>query len=145
MRQTYNPLLEFLTARTQPDGEASRANRRRPTASTIELSWIEKGCWKSSTARFLDISRGGAALSSPVLPTIGGIGRLRCLEEDGSPWVEVKILGVDRHTKGRHRVRVRFEGGCPGFLLRLAILGGPEARADDEPFPQYSWLGTESD
>jgi hypothetical protein len=145
MSHSPNRILEFLTARPKPDGEASRSNRRRASSSVVDLSWLENGRWESTRAKLLDISRGGAGMTSRQAPPVGGLARLRFVEGEGSPWVEVKILGVEPEGSQEHRVRIRFEGHCPSVILRLAVLG-PESQEDpSETEPRYSWAKTNRD
>jgi PilZ domain len=144
MGEPPNRILEFLTSPPQPDGEASRSNRRRRSSAPIELSWLDGQTWRTTRARLLDISRGGAGLVSAQPPPLTRVARLRFLRGEGSPWVEVEILGVEPVTSKRHRVRVRFEAPCPSFLLRLAVLDAVEV-AEEEPGVRYTWVGTDSE
>jgi hypothetical protein len=139
MSQEPNRMLEFLTARPKVDGDGCRSNRRRPSSSLIDLSWLDEGCWRSSRARLLDISRGGAGVLCGENPPVGSLARLRFVEGEGSPWVEVKILGSEPQEKGRFRVRLRFEGHCPSIILRLAVLGPSETDEECQAVPRYRW------
>ncbi len=142
MPERPNRILEFLTAPSRPDGEASRSNSRRPVSCLIELSWLDEGRWVASRGTLIDISRGGAGIRLRHAPPASSMARLRVIEGEGSPWVEIKVLEVVDDAPDQQRVRIRFEGRCPGFILRQAVLSGTEE--EDEPpvgYP-YTWSRT---
>ncbi len=127
MRDSPNRILEFLTAKAKPAGDACRSNPRRRSSIRIELAWAEEKEWRTIPARLRDISRGGAALFARSAPPLTRKARLRIVKEDGCPWIEAEILGVVQETPTRYRIRVQFEAPCPNLLLRLAILDGLES------------------
>ncbi len=127
-----NRILEFLTAPARPEGEASRGNRRRRSTARVQLSWAEGDDGRSIRGRLRNISRGGAALVAIQPPPVGARARLRLVEGEGTPWIEVEILAADPDARGRRKIRLRFLEPCPSFLLRLAILGSDPA---DEEVP----------
>jgi hypothetical protein len=125
-RDTPNRMLEFLTTPPRPDGEASRANRRRSSKVRVELSFVGERGWKTTKARLRDIGRGGAALVAREVPPAGSLVRMRIIEAGDCPWVEGRILAAEPLAHLKHRVRVRFIEPCPSFFLGLAVLDRTE-------------------
>ena len=143
MSEPPNRVLEFLTAPVRPNGDSCRANRRRASSVPIEFAWCLGHQWRSTKAKLLDISRGGACVLVADPPPMTVKARFRFLMEQGSPWVEVEILEVERHSR-RHRVRVRFDGPCPNFVLRSAVLDGSEGpEAIPEVRPTWAAMSSE--
>jgi hypothetical protein len=139
MSRKPNRVLEFLTAPAQANGEASRSNRRRRSSAPVEFSWFQESHWRTTRAKLHDISRGGASLITPEPPPLTRKARLRFIEREGSPWIEAEILEVMPESPGRHRVRIRFEGPCPGFVLMTAVLEEEET-PDETPGHRYEWV-----
>ncbi len=136
MSDQPNRMLEFLTNPLRPIGDASRGNRRLPCRSPIALSWPTPNGVQTIRGRLRDISRAGAGLLAASSPPLTRQARIRLTEGEGTPWLEVEIIGVEVERYKRVRIRLRFLEPCPSFILRTAVLG-PEARdADDEPTPQ---------
>lgn len=144
MNQPPNRILEFLTAKPQPEGDACRTNRRRRSASEIQFAWSEGPDWRTVRARLRDISRGGASLFATQPPPLTRRARIRFVEGEGSPWVEAEVLEVVSDSRKRHRVRIRFESPCPSFILRLAVLGLSEAE-DEVVGMRYEWVAVDPD
>jgi PilZ domain len=141
MSESPNRVLEFLTAPAKPAGEASRSNRRRKTNVLIEFAWSEGETWRTVRARLRDVSRGGASLFAVQSPALTRHARLRFISGEGSPWVECEVLEVTSESARRHRIRVQFDGLCPSFMLRMAILGSTELEAETEaPTRPYRWV-----
>ena len=139
MSEPPNRILEFLTAPAKPDGDSCRSNRRRRSSARVELSWSDGANWRTIPARLRDISKGGVALLALKPPPITRRARVRFVEGDGSPWIEGEILGVDADGPKRQRIRMRFDGPCPSFLLRLAVLGFVEP-GEETPVEQHQWV-----
>lgn len=147
MRDTPNRILDFLTAKAKPTGEACRSNPRRRSSARIELAWPDGTDLRTIPARLRDISRGGACLVARSMPPLTRSARLRFVEGEGSPWIEVEILGVEQDTPTRYRIRVMFAEPCPSFLLRLAVLGivEPEDSLAMEPQGWVAWKAVVSE
>jgi len=143
MREAPNLILEFLTARAKPTGDACRSNPRRRSSARVEVAWLEEKEWRTIPGRLHDISRGGAALITRSCPITKRPIRLRISEGEGSPWVEAEILGVESDGERRHRIRIKFIESCPNFMLRLAVLNSIDASEPREAPPAWvEWTPT---
>lgn len=137
MRDEPNRMLDFLTAKPKPAGDACRSNPRRRSTVKIELAWSDGKSWRAIPARLRDISRDGAGLIARSSPPPTKLARLRMTEGEGTPWIEAAILGVEPETPTRFRIRLQFAEPCPNFLLRMAVLDGIEP--DDVPVARQRW------
>jgi PilZ domain len=138
MRDIPNRILDFLTAKPKPAGDACRSNPRRQTTARVELAWLDGKEWRTIPARLRDISRGGACLLARSEPPLTRSARLRIVQGEGSPWIEVEILGIERDSPTRYQVRLRFAEPCPNFLLRMAVLGAEETV--EQPVAPEGWV-----
>jgi hypothetical protein len=104
-------------------GEAHRTNPRRHSSTPARLSWSQGEKCRVARARLVDISRAGAALIVAVPPPLKARVQVRLVGREATPWIEADVLGVERDTPGRHKIRLRFTDPCPTYFLRVAVLG----------------------
>ena len=121
-----NRLFTFLSTSFRAVGDALRTNPRHGSSARARLSWAGKDEEIAIRARLIDISRAGAALLTKEAPPVDARVRVRLVDQEETPWVEAKVLGVEPMTRGRHRVRLLFHEPCPTFFLRAAVLGPSE-------------------
>lgn len=95
--------------------------------SRAGLTWIDGGSERTTVGVLINISGGGAAFASEVLPPADGTAWLR-LEAGartggGSEAVECQLVAISEDPSGRRIAHLRFLDPCPMDLFELAVHG----------------------
>jgi hypothetical protein len=123
IEEPLNQLFQFLRSSFRAVGEAHRTNPRRHASTPARLTWSQGEKRQTIRGRLVDISRAGAALITSALPPPDVRVQIRLVGSEPTPWIEADVLGNERESSTRHRVRLKFREPCPTYFLRVAVLG----------------------
>ena len=97
-----------------------RTHPRLPAAAnTAHLEWWQGGAYRSSVARLVDISEGGAMLIAEQRPHVSQGLWLRLRGPVETPWIGGQVVRV----AGENTVAVAFDRPCPRDFFESAVLG----------------------
>ena len=97
-----------------------RAHRRMSaTSNTTSLEWRQDGSHRSSVARVMDISAGGALLVSEEVPPVTQGLWIRLEGPAATPWIGGRVVRV----AGENSMAIAFDRPCPPDFFESAVLG----------------------
>jgi hypothetical protein len=103
--------------------DARNSSRYHAVRSAVFLGWWEEPEFRSTPARLLDLSHGGAQVLVGLEPPDGATLWLCLAGTPPGEWVEVKAVDREVLRKGERRLHLKFPESCPYELFEAAVLG----------------------
>ncbi|QDV38943.1 DnaJ domain-containing protein [Tautonia plasticadhaerens] len=97
--------------------------------SRVRLGWWKGGAYQTTTARLVNISRGGAVVEADALPPKEGSVWICSTSRGDAGWVEAELRPAMIRPRGPHRLRLIFRdhSSAEPFFSASAFGRGPAA------------------
>ena len=119
MMTTLEPTLAVAAASETPWVDRRSHERMPAAANTANLEWWQGGSYRSSAARLVDISEGGAMLVAEQIPSLSQDLWLRLEGPVETHWIGGQVVRV----AGTHDMAIAFDRPCPRDFFESAVLG----------------------